>query len=185
MEDENTKYIRAQIEAGVLPTDVVSKLVQAGWDQIQATQLVQNVSGVQLAVAPPPGVYLKPPIILRIMYIFSFFYLILAIFLAVIAVSALNSAGEVPEFFPYLLLLIAAVLFALFIFIRKLKSGSLLALKIYTALTIISIVVPFIAYSTYTDTSTVAESLGNAVAPNVIPLIIVLYLWIKHRRYFR
>lgn len=200
MEDQGTQYVRGQLQMGALPTQIVQNLVNSGWNQTQAIQLVQHVSGVQIALNAAPGGYAKPPLILQIMYGLSFFLLLFGILAGVGAVTSFtnrhverlgeSSTTTLLNLFAFLL---SAVLIAYFFVIREMRNGKLGALKIYSGLLVLSLVASF-TVAIYSDkrsallgnsASNIATILTTTIAKNAIPALLCLYIWKKHRAYFR
>lgn len=189
--DESTQYIKNQLAAGVLPTQIVQNLVQAGWQEPQAIVAVQQVSGVQLAVAAGPGGYTKPPIILQILYGLSFIALFFGILLVGFGFMILRSnssefAGTIASF----QVLLGLYFLSVFWLFRKMRNGSLFALKIYSGLTLFGIILTaatyfYVSNKPILSAGILPTEIADIFTQNILPILITVYLWTRHRAYFR
>lgn len=185
--DDNTKnYIQAQLDSGQLPTQIVEGLVASGWQEAQATMAVQQVSGVTLATTGGFNGYTKPPIILQILFALSILGLLFGIFYGVVAVSIFASDSELvldeyKNVFAGITAMVSVILIAGFFLVKSMRAGSLSALKIYTGLVLLGLVLNIagLALAENSDEST------GPVASSVILSLIILYIWKRHRLYFR
>lgn len=185
MEDKNTQYVKEQLAAGKLPTEIVGQLTAAGWQETQAVGLVQQVSGVQLATASPGG-YSKPPIILQVLfalYIFVGFIGLIAVISGVNALMKSNELGGLGTLAGIVATSVGVVLLLAFFMVYKMRSGSLLALKIYTILAVLTAAGSF--YDLADSNAIETDPTGLIIAQAVLPILIAVYLWVRHRAYFR
>jgi len=179
--DQQTKdFIQTRLKNGELPSSIVDRLKGGGWTEHQAAAAVQSISGVQLAVATPGSIqsaYMQRPLSVFILFLLSFPALLLGLFLVGVGILSLLLGGIFS-------VLIGALLIYYFIINKRIKDGSLSALKVLTGLVIISLVIN--GWRVYD--SAISIDLNSAIYESItshgLIVILLAYIWIRHRAYF-
>lgn len=183
MDQDYKDYIKHQLSLGQKPESIVLSLQSGGWEYNQAVAAVQQVSGITLARVAKNG-YIRPPFSLRLMFWLS---IVLAfVGLGILAVALYVFSENSQPLLGIVLVLVGLMYIAGFELSRRIKNGSLIALKVATGLLIMVVGVGVIAAFVESGFNAVdaAEMISETLGLNLFNGLFLTYIWRRHRAYF-